>query len=81
MIIGKMFWIKEMKYKSWMIYLIFLSTSKQQTENQSSKVKNTQKFLSNPHFSMINSLSVVARKSGCDRPTPLTRISSPRFPN
>ena len=44
------------------------------------KTKHSKVFVK-PHFSMIINLSVVPWKSGCDRPTPLTRISSPRFPN
>ena len=44
------------------------------------KTKHSKVFVK-PHFIMNVSLSVVAWKSGCDRRTPLTRISSPRFPD
>ena len=63
-------------------FIWFLEHFQTQRDNQL-KIKSQimQKFLSNHILSWFIILSVVPSKSGCDRPTPLTRISSPRFPN
>ena len=58
--------------------LTFKSTWKHRGKTNSNKKSNNAKVFVKPHFII---LSVVPWKSRCDRPTPLTRISSPRFPN
>ena len=62
-------------------FILFLEHLQTTDKIQSRQSPNTQKFLSNHILSLFITLSVVPWKSGCDRPTPLTRISSPRFPN
>ena len=49
MIIGKKFWIKEMKYKSWRIYLIFRALANSRQKSNQAKSKHSKVF-ANPHF-------------------------------
>ena len=80
MIIGKKFGARK-----WSIevggFIWFLEHLQTADKNQIKQRPKHSKVFVKPHFIMIVSLSVVAWKSGRDRPTPLTRISSPRFLN
>ena len=74
---------KERKYRSWRFEMIFKSTWKQQAEIQikiRTKPNQHKSFCWVQFLGYIN-LNDVPPKSGCDRSTPLTRISSPRFLN
>ena len=62
-------------------FIWFLEHLQTTNKIQSRQGPKHSKVFVKPHFIMIVSLSVVAWKSRCDRPSPLTRISSPRFPN
>ena len=44
MIIGKRFWIKEMKYKSWRIYLIFRALVNSRQKINQAKPKTLKSF-------------------------------------
>ena len=71
---GSRRWSIEVGGFTW--FLEHLQTADKNEIKQSPKHS---KFLSNHISAWSNDLSVVPWKSGCDRPTPLTRISSPRF--
>ena len=77
--------VQEFGARRWSIgvggFIWFLEHLQTTDKIQSRQSPKHSKVFVKPHFIMIVSFSVVAWKSGCDRPTPLTRISSPRFPN
>ena len=53
-----------------------------QRENQlQNKKPNNAKVFVGPIFSCFNNENEMLQNARCDRPTPLTRISSPRFPD
>ena len=77
--------VQEFGARRWSIgvggFIWFLEHLQTTDKIQSRQGPKHSKVFVKPHFIMIVSLSVVAWKSRCDRPSPLTRISSPRFPD